>query len=164
MASNDFRNKLMSLEGNLLNYAFMLTSDRDMARQLLESTRRTVLEQWADASAGASFKGWAFSVMRGIFNSQFSRRRVLCRDVDVYTLKFSEASQRANVYRPEGAYMSAEVTEAIASLTPNCRRVAEMYFSGYGAEEIAAELELPLKVVKSRVAYCRCRIRIVLSA
>lgn len=36
MGTQEFQNKLMSLQGNLLNFAYMLTSNRDNAYDLLQ--------------------------------------------------------------------------------------------------------------------------------
>ncbi len=38
MGTQEFQNKLMSLQGNLLNFAYMLTSNRDNAYDLLQDT------------------------------------------------------------------------------------------------------------------------------
>ncbi|MBD5242790.1 MAG: RNA polymerase sigma factor, partial [Barnesiella sp.] len=38
MASANFQEKLMGLQGNLLNFAYMLTSNRDDAYDLLQDT------------------------------------------------------------------------------------------------------------------------------
>lgn len=164
MASKDFRNKLMSLQGNLLNYAFMLTSNREMARELLEHTTEVALEQWADAADDAMLKGWAFKLMRGVFASEFQQEKVeRMHKVDVYSIHLTQECEATEVC-PEGAHLSVNITRALASFTDGYRRPIEMYFAGYSVAEIASELALPVAVVKSRVAYCRNRLRVTLSA
>ena len=164
MASDEFRNKLMSLQGNLLNYAFMLTSHKEMARRLLDCTTKTALEQWAEASDDASLKSWAFSIMRGVFAAEFARQRTEQRkNVDVYAIRLTDESEVACT-RSEGIYSSADVTHALQSLGCDYRRTVELYFAGYTVVEISSELNLPVSVVRSRVAYCRNRRRVVLSA
>jgi len=164
MASNDFRKKLMSLQGNLLNYAFMLTSNRQMARELVEHTTEVALERWADAADDAMLKGWAFSVMRGVFASEYARRKpARAVDADVYSIRLTDVS--ATVYaRPEGTHRSADVNRALETFTEDYRKAAELYFAGYSVAEIASAMSLPASVVKSRVAYCRTRLRVILSA
>lgn len=165
MASKDFRNKLMSLQGNLLNYAFMLTSNRDTARELLEHTTEIALEQWADAADDAMFKGWAFKVMRSVFASEFSQETTVERvpEIDVRSIHLTDECGVTET-RPEGTHLSVDITRAIASFTDGYRRPIEMYFAGYSVAEIASELSLPVAVVRSRVAYCRNRLRVTLSA
>lgn len=163
MASNDFRNRLMNLQGNLLNYAFMLTSDREMARELLNQTTEVALERWADAADDAMFKGWAFSVMRGVFASEFSRKKSeAAAGTDVYAISLTDGSDVAYA-RPEGTHRCADVTRALESLSDGYRKVIELYFAGYSVVEIASEMNLATSVVKSRVAYCRNCLRVALS-
>ena len=164
MASNDFRKKLMSLQGNLLNYAFMLTSNRTMARELVEHTTEVALERWADAADEAMLKGWAFSVMRGVFASEFARRKpARAVDTDVYSISLTDASATAYA-RPEGTHRSADVNRALETFTEDYRKAAQLYFAGYSVAEIASAMGLPASVVKRRVAYCRTRLRVILSA
>lgn len=164
MASDEFRNKLMSLQGNLLNYAFMLTSHREMARRLLDCTTKTALEQWAEASDDASLKSWAFSIMRGVFASEFAFQKTEQRkNVDVYAIRLTDESEVVCA-RSEGIYSSADVTQALQSLGQDYRRTVELYFAGYTVVEISSEMNLPVSVVRSRVAYCRNHLRMVLSA
>lgn len=165
MASNDYRNKLMSLQGNLLNYAFMLTSNREMARKLLDCTTETALEQWPEAVDDASLKCWAFSIMRGIFTAEFARKkseRRVC--ADVYAVRLTTEAHAVAGVPLEGTYRSADVTCALGELGDDYRRTAELYFAGYTMIEIASEMNLPMAVVKSRIAYCRSRLRVALSA
>ncbi len=164
MASKDFQTKLMSLQGNLLNYAFMLTSSREEARQLLNHTTEAALEQWATASDDAHFKGWAFSIMRALFASDFSGRVKARRAVrhDVYAISLTDEECMDSALT--GTYRSADVTRALATLTEGYRRAIELHFSGYSYAEIARALNLTVAVVKSRVAYCRNRLRVHLSA
>ncbi len=44
MANKEFEAKLMSLQGNLLNFAYMLTSNRDNAYDLLQDTTLKALD------------------------------------------------------------------------------------------------------------------------
>ncbi len=165
MASNDYRNKLMSLQGNLMNYAFMLTSNRELARKLLDCTTETALEQRPEAVDDASLKSWAFSIMRSIFTAEFSRKKTERRVcADVYAVRLTTGTQAVAGVPLEGTYRCSDVTSAFGELGDDYRRTAELYFAGYTMVEIASEMSLPMAVVKSRVAYCRSRLREALSA
>lgn len=164
MASNDFRNRLKGLHRNLLNYAFMLTSDREMAHELLEHTTEIALERWTDVADDAMLKGWAFSVMRSVFAAEFACRKIAqATSTDVYAISLTEVSDMSYV-RPEGTHRSAEVTRALESFNDSHRKVIERYFAGYSVTEIASEMNLPAAEVRSRVAYCRNSLRMALSA
>lgn len=166
MASKDFQIKLMSLQGNLLNYAFMLTSSREEAYSLLNHTTEAALEQWATAADDVHFKGWTFSIMRSLFAGEFSARAKARRATrnDVYALRLTDETGDCADSALLGTYRSTEVTRALSSFTIGYRRTIELHFSGYSCLEIARELNLTVAVVKSRVAYCCNRLRAQLSA
>lgn len=44
MSSKNFQTKLLSLQGNLLNFAYLLTSNRDDAYDLLQDTTLKALD------------------------------------------------------------------------------------------------------------------------
>lgn len=58
MASVKFQSNLMNLQGNLLNFAYMLTSNRDDAYDLLQDTTLKALDNEEKYSEGTNFKGW----------------------------------------------------------------------------------------------------------
>ena len=102
--------------------------------------------------------------MRGVFAADFAPQKTERRNnVDVYAIRLTHGSDVACT-RSEGIYSSADVTEALQSLGYDYRRAVELYFAGYSEKEISSEMNLPLSVVRSRVAYCRNHLRMVLSA
>ena len=64
MGTQEFQNKLMSLQGNLLNFAYMLTSNRDNAYDLLQDTTLKALDNESKYVDNTNFKGWVFTIMR----------------------------------------------------------------------------------------------------
>lgn len=159
MSSEDIRNRLKSLQGNMMSYAFMLTANRDTARMLIEHTTDIVYERSADLRNDSMFKGWIFSIMRRVFATEFqTRQRVNALPADIYSINLTSDDVAANA-RPEGSVGSASVTRAIEALTDGYRKVIVLFFSGHSLPEIASEMSLPIQVVKSRIAYCRNRLR-----
>jgi len=75
MASAKFQSNLMSLQSNLLNFAYMLTSNRDDAYDLLQDTTLKALDNEDKYAENTNFKGWVFTIMRNIFINH-SRRSV----------------------------------------------------------------------------------------
>ncbi|MDE6080940.1 MAG: RNA polymerase sigma factor, partial [Muribaculaceae bacterium] len=61
--SKAFESKLLSLQGNLLNFAYMLTSNRDDAYDLLQDTTLKALDNEDKYVANTNFKGWVFTIM-----------------------------------------------------------------------------------------------------
>ncbi|MDE6038158.1 MAG: sigma-70 family RNA polymerase sigma factor [Duncaniella sp.] len=167
MASRETLSKLVDLQGNLLNYAFMLTSNREKAQQLLDHTTEMVLKQSDYAADDVNFKSWAFSIMHSVFTDRYARqtaaRRAAAKELrGIYSLHLTE--QASVTVAPEGSFKSADVTRALESFSEGYRRPVELFFAGYSITEIANELNLSEGVVRSRVAYCRNRLKIQLSA
>ncbi len=56
--SSSVQTKLMALQNNLLNFAYILTSNRDDAYDLLQDTTLKVLDNEEKYSENINFKGW----------------------------------------------------------------------------------------------------------
>ena len=74
MASNEFQNKLMGLQDNLLNFALMLTSNRDNAYDLLQDTTLKALSNEGKYVENTNFKGWVFTIMRNLCINNYRRQ------------------------------------------------------------------------------------------
>ena len=64
MSSQNFQTKLLSLQSNLLNFAYMLTSNRDDAYDLLQDTTLKALDNEDKYVDNVNFKGWVFTIFR----------------------------------------------------------------------------------------------------
>ncbi len=73
MATSAIQNKLMELQNNLLNFAYMLTGNRDDAYDLLQDTTLKVLDNEEKFAENVNFKGWVFTIMRNIFINNYRR-------------------------------------------------------------------------------------------
>ena len=58
MGSSNFQTKLLSLQSNLLNFAYILTSNRDDAYDLLQDTTLKALDNEDKYVDNVNFKGW----------------------------------------------------------------------------------------------------------
>ena len=67
MNSNSFQQRLLGLQDNLLNFAYMLTSNREEAKDLLQDTTLKALDNEEKYIDNINFKGWVFTIMRNIF-------------------------------------------------------------------------------------------------
>lgn len=96
MGTQEFQNKLMSLQSNLLNFAYMLTSNRDNAYDLLQDTTLKALDNESKYVDNTNFKGWVFTIMRNIFINNYRRvarsATVIDQTEDLYHLNLSQDS------------------------------------------------------------------------
>ncbi len=73
MGTNAFQDNLTKLQGNLLSFAYKLTSNRDDAYDLLQDTTLKALDNEDKYAANTNFKGWVFTIMRNLFINNYRR-------------------------------------------------------------------------------------------
>ena len=73
MSSKNFQTKLLDLQDNLLNFAYLLTSNRDDAYDLLQDTTLKALDNEDKYVENVNFKGWVFTIMRNIFINNYRK-------------------------------------------------------------------------------------------
>ncbi len=160
MASTTFQSNLMSLQANLLNFAYMLTSNRDDAYDLLQDTTLKALDNEDKYAEGTNFKGWVFTIMRNIFINNYRRGMRAATVVDTTdNLYHLNLSQDSGIESPEDTYGASEITSAINELAPEFREPFSLHVAGYKYNEIAERMNLPLGTVKSRIFFARKRLQ-----
>ncbi|MDR0431383.1 MAG: sigma-70 family RNA polymerase sigma factor [Tannerellaceae bacterium] len=156
MTTLQFQQKLMSLQDNMMNFALMLTANREDAKDLLQDTTLKVLGNQDKFVDNVNFKGWVLTVMRNIFINDYHKtvrtQTVIDQDVDVYNV---DVLNDSGFDSPDGSYQIKEITNAINSLGEDLRIPFSMYLSGYKYNEIADKLGMPLGTVKSRIFFAR---------
>ncbi len=156
MNTETFQNRLLALQDNLLNFAFLLTSNKDDAYDLLQDTTLKALDNEDKYKENTNFKGWVFTIMRNIFINQYRRlvrsATIIDQSDDMYCLNVSGDS---GLYSPEDSYAVKEMTDVIRSFSDDYRIPFSMHIAGYRYAEIAEYMHLPLGTIKSRIYYAR---------
>ncbi len=160
MESNNFQANLMKLQGNLLNFAYMLTSNRDDAYDLLQDTTLKALDNKEKYVDNTNFKGWVFTIMRNIFINNYRRVARAATVVDTTeNLYHLNLSQDSGLETPEGSFGAKEITAYINEFPDEYRVPFSMHVAGYKYNEIAEKMELPLGTVKSRIFFARQKLQ-----
>lgn len=160
MASAKFQSDLMSLQANMLNFAYMLTNNRDDAYDLLQDTTLKALDNQEKYAENTNFKGWVFTIMRNLFINNYRRGVRAATVVDTTdNLYHLNLSQDSRLESPEESYGAAEITSAINELSDDYRIPFSMHVAGYKYNEIAEHTGLPLGTVKSRIFFARKRLQ-----
>ena len=155
-----FQTNLLNLQGNMFNFALMLTSNRDDAYDLLQDTLVKALSNQDKYADNTNFKGWVFTIMRNIFINNYRRATRAATVVDTTdNLYHLNLSQDSGFESPEGTVGAAEITAAINSFNDEYRIPFTMHVQGYKYNEIAERMELPLGTIKSRIFLVRKRLR-----
>ena len=156
MGTTNLQSRLMSLQSNMLNFAYMLTSNRYDAYDLLQDTTLKVLDNQDKYTENTNFKGWVFTIMRNIFINNYRRvvrsATVVDQTEDLYHLNISQDS---GLETPEGSYATSEISAAIAEFPEKYRVPFTLHVQGYKYNEIADEMGLPLGTIKSRIFFAR---------
>ena len=152
--------ELTKMQDNLLNFAMMLTSNRDDAYDLLQDTSLKVLANEDKYAEDTSFKGWVFTIMRNIFINNYRRvvrsATVVDTTDDLFHLNLSQDS---GITSPEGTYCAGEITQAIKELPDEYSIPFSMHVAGYKYNEIAEKINVPLGTVKSRIFFARRKLQ-----
>lgn len=160
MKSEKFQSNLMQIQSNLLNFAYMLTSNRDDAYDLLQDTTLKALDNEDKYAEGTNFKGWVFTIMRNIFINNYRRTQRSATIVDTTeNLYHLNISQESGLEAPEGSYQVNEITDAIDAFPDEYRVPFSMHVAGYKYNEIAEHMGLPLGTVKSRIFFARKKLQ-----
>ncbi len=160
MSSKNFENKLLALQSNLLNFAYMLTSNRDDAYDLLQDTTLKALDNEDKYVDNTNFKGWVFTIMRNIFINNYRKvvrsATIIDQTEDLYHLNLPQDS---GFETPEGSIAATEITAAINSFSDEYRIPFSMHVAGYKYNEIAEKMGLPLGTIKSRIFFARQKLQ-----
>ena len=163
MVNNSFQTRLVALQSNLLNFAFMLTSNREDAYDLLQDTTLKALDNEEKYAENTNFKGWVFTIMRNIFINNYRRNvrsaTTLDSTEDSYYLNLPQDSGLAT---PENSYAVHEIHDVINHFEDGYRVPFSMHVAGYKYAEIALHMGLPVGTVKSRIYYARQKLRVLL--
>ncbi len=155
-----FKQKLLGLQGNLLSFAYQLTTNREAAQDLVQDTTLKVLDNESKYVDNVNFKGWVFTIMRNIFINNYRRQvrsaTIIDTTEDLYHLNLS---QESGLSTPEGTFAAKEISKAISEFSESYREPFTMYVAGYKYNEIAEKMNLPLGTVKSRIFFARKRLQ-----
>lgn len=155
-----FQDRLLGLQGNLLNFAYQLTTNKEQAQDLLQDTTLKALDNEDKYVDNVNFKGWIFTIMRNIFINNYRqsvrKATVVDQTADLFHLNISQDS---GLNTPEGSYAVKEIFVALNSFSDEYRIPFNLFVAGYKYNEIAEKMNLPLGTVKSRIFFARKRLR-----
>lgn len=162
-AKEAFKRRLLGLQGNLLSFAYQLTTNREQAEDLLQDTTLKALDNEDKYVDNVNFKGWIFTIMRNIFINNYRqtvrKATVIDQTEDLYHLN---VSQDSGIDSPDGSIAVKEINQAINSFSDEYRVPFSMHVAGYKYQEIAEKMNLPLGTVKSRIFFARQRLQTML--
>ena len=160
MRTANFAQNLLSLQPELLNFAYKLTADHEEANDLLQETSLKALDNEDRYTDETNFKGWIYTIMRNIFINNY--RKTLRDQTYVDTTDnqyFLNQGIDIEMDSTEVAYDLKEIRHIVNGLSKEYRVPFAMYVSGFKYREIADRLGLPLGTVKSRIYITRQKLQ-----
>lgn len=163
MTSQSFRARLIEIQDNLYNFAYMLTSNRDDAYDLLQDTTLKILDNEDKYIDNVNFRGWVFTIMRNTFINGYRKAArnptMVDRTEDLY---FLSLPQDSGYETPEGALGAKEIHQLVDELADDLRIPFSMHLAGYKYAEIAEHTGIPVGTIKSRIFFARKRLQAAL--
>lgn len=163
MKALNFKDRLLKLQDNMMNFAFILTSDKEEAKDLLQDTTLKVLDNEDKYIDNVNFKGWVFTIMRNIFINNYRRvvrsQTIVDKTEDLYHLNLPQESGFSS---PEGSFNEKEISRVINHFSDEYRIPFTMHVAGFKYNEIADQMHLPLGTVKSRIFFARQKLQGIL--
>ena len=156
MIAVNFTNNLMSIQSELFNFAYKLTSDREDANDLLQDTSLKALmfkEKFLDET---NFRSWIYTIMRNIFINNYkkgARNKTYIDQTDNSFYLNSGINIESD--STESAYDAKEIHRIVNALPDDARSIFIMHVSGFKYREIARKKNLPIGTVKSRLFFIR---------
>lgn len=136
----------------------------DKAKYLCKSTRIEPEDLAQDAiikaittefklEPGTNLKGWLYTILKNLFINEYRRNKKL---IDI------ELKDNMPFSAPNDAIRSLSVEEiraVFATLPPKQRKMVELRADGYGYEQIAEIMELPMGTVRSTLHKAKYKIQ-----
>ena len=167
MRTANFAQDLLSVQTELLNFAYKLTADREEANDLLQETSLKALDNEDKYTAETNFKGWIYTIMRNIFINNYRKalrdQTYVDQTDNQFYLNHTVSKEYQNIDiegdSTEGSYDLKEMRRIVNALPKEYRIPFSMYVSGFKYREIADKLGLPLGTVKSRIYFTRQKLQ-----
>jgi len=160
MTTVNFQSELSELKVALHSFAFKLTKNREDSEDLYQETAYKALVNQDKFKDGTNLKAWLFTIMRNIFINNYRRKSkqqvILDQTASNY---FINTGSKAVLNDANSNLLMAELEELVNELKDNVRIPFLMHYYGYRYNEIAAQLDLPLGTVKSRIYFARKQLR-----
>ncbi|HJH65689.1 MAG TPA: sigma-70 family RNA polymerase sigma factor [Bacteroides mediterraneensis] len=157
MESFDFEEELISLQGKLRSYAYLLFPQREDAEDLIQETLLKALENRERYNENVNFKGWLYTIMHNIFIN-ICKSKKYCLFLSLSDSNVSEDMARAMEFADD-EYSFKEICQVIDELPENLRMVVSMRMKGFKYLEIANRTGIPIGLVKSRIFYGKKRLK-----
>ena len=160
MNDTQFTRELDKVNNLLFAFALRLTRSKDDAKDLMQETAMRAYRHRDKFTLGTNFKSWISTIMRNTFINAY-RKEKNRKNVNQPIEDFSFAIENTNVIPNQGEHdiRLSELTKMLKSVGKLYSVPFLMFYRGYEYQEIAKHLNIPIGTVKSRIFFCRKRMK-----
>lgn len=164
MSTIEFNTLLVTNRSFLKGFAMGFTRDAQDAEDLIQDTMVKALRYKKNFKEGTNIKGWLYTIMRNIFINNYKRKKFQNTILDTTDNQYylNSGSMQSDTITSE--INEKDIHSAIDGLKSDFRIPFTMFLEGFHYDEIAAELNIPMGTVKSRIFHARKKLSAELSA
>ncbi|MEM7505879.1 MAG: sigma-70 family RNA polymerase sigma factor [Pseudomonadota bacterium] len=145
----------------LWRYALVMTGNRAEAQDLAQATALRALERVEQFRPGTRLDAWCFTILGSIWRNELRARKVRLGTGHIAVEDVGLADPTPGV---EVNILARQVLSHMASLPEAQRQTLYLvYVEGFSYAEAAAQLDIPIGTVMSRLANGRKRLKQVMS-
>jgi RNA polymerase sigma factor (sigma-70 family) len=156
MTLNQFTANLAEHDYSMRNFALKFTNDLDDANDLMQDTMIKAIRHFEQFEEHTNLKGWLFTIMRNTFINTY-RKETRTRDMVTQSedISYENLAYSATTNKAENDFVMGDIKGALNKLPAQFSVPFVRYVEGYKYHEIAAELNIPLGTVKTRIHEAR---------
>ncbi|MDA8479978.1 RNA polymerase sigma factor [Citrobacter sp. Awk 4] len=153
ITTSDVRQQLAAHLTRLWRYGLVLSRDRDLAEELVQSTCVRALERGAQYTPGTRIDRWLFSILHSIWISELRSRHVRMGKGFVASEELIAPDYREQ----DDARLHYQTIMRRVNALPEAQRntVFLVYVEGFTYQEAAQTLAVPVGTIMSRLAAAR---------
>ncbi len=164
MTSSAFNAQYQPLEDLLFAFAMKLTRDTVNAQDLMQETLCRAYKAKDRFKEGTNFKAWITTIMRNNYINEFRKLKTRNR-VEAPVEDYGYMVENKGSQGDAGSLiMMKELTGMVDSLSEDFQKPFVMFMDGYHYDEIAAEMNIPMGTVKSRIFFARKKLKSMVQA
>lgn len=163
MTSQEFSLAVRTHFPSLSFLALRLTHHRQDAQDLVQETIIQGFLNRGKFTVGTDFRSWTCSIMRYTYNNSYRKQKTR-RKLNL-SIEYSISTQRLRLdvsNSGEQDLLVQDIEGTIVTLSEIYRLPLTMFYRGYSYQEIAAQLNIPMGTVKSRICTARQKLKISL--
>jgi len=143
-------------ESALRGFAITFTKNLEDANDLVQDTFLKAIRYANMYQEGTNLRGWLYTIMRNTFINDYRKRSKHNSVIDTVDEFLPHQLMKGAINNKGDAnFVGEDINKALRKLAPEYLIPFTKYFEGYKYYEIAAELEIPIGTVKTRIHEAR---------